>query len=862
MLAELFLCPECFSLGITPNGICSNCRENISSSGIPHKYLPLESPGWKKQKQLKVDWAGGTTTIKLAENKSFNIIINSNNPELTKVLDDYSGKTGLNVEFTDSCSINISTEENETYFSNNESLTSTHIRPGEEFSSDNLILKFLITFSPIARRPLAPDKYRNIRFGAECYDINCTEEQKGDSNTDSETFIFGSLKHPSPCAFIQHQSVGQTHAIIIRKRTGLILLDKGTPSGTFVNGLPIIAHKLENNDLIQIGPVCYYFHTLDTNDGQKTTIKQIDRIEGPEITVNHLAWSVKDKETKSTIPILSDITFSIGSGELVGLIGPSGSGKSSLLKLLRTEVKPSGGTIKVNGNNVASDTSAFRLNTGYVPQYDDLHGELTGDESLFYSGLLRSIEKDTLPEKIWESLKILDLTETRDKDTGTQCPIKTTRIKNLSGGQRKRISIGQELLARPGIMFLDEPTSGLDPKGEREFMRTLRRLSGLGQTILCTTHVMTNLELFDKIAILNKGELIYSGTPEGIKQRFNIETFPELYDKLGNEGSEIASVSSVETPPPEPAPVQQTEETKNTQSAETPKPLKPKNHSFFRQMQILMSREFKLFYRNIWLCIISLALPVVIPFLLSFVQETTTMLFLNIVAVCWLMTNSVLPSIIDEKNIFRHEALLFLKSSSYLSSKVSFYGILSFLQALLFVLSMLLFRRIFDADLPESGFFRLLAVFWLMGLVGNALGFLISTFSINIRVAQLIVPLVILFQLVFSVEVAGFGKGYGIPSAYEDHFKNRTKIAYDISLFTFSRYGDILTRKVVSWPVEDRDIRSRLYDPLPENATPENQTEQINIYNQWLNFAILISALFLLLLPTGLKLARTKTMTN
>src|SRR5205085_7402996 len=129
---------------------------------------------------------------------------------------------------------------------------------------------------------------------------------------------------------------------------------------------------------------------------------------------------------------------------------------------------------------------------------------------------------EELGRLVTETLTTLDLDDRADVPIG-----------RLSGGQRKRANVGVELLSKPGILFLDEPTAGLDPSTESRLMRKFKQLASQGRTVVCTTHVMENVDLFDKIAILAPGgRLAYFGPPDKAKTYFGIDKFTLLYDRL------------------------------------------------------------------------------------------------------------------------------------------------------------------------------------------------------------------------------------------------------------------------------------------------------------------------------------------
>lgn len=221
--------------------------------------------------------------------------------------------------------------------------------------------------------------------------------------------------------------------------------------------------------------------------------------------------------------ILHNIDFEAGDGELIGVLGPSGSGKSTLLLALNGFRPADEGGVQLGGVDLYEKFDELRRDIGYVPQDDIVPTSLDVERVLKYAAELRlpDFSADEREGRVTGVLRKLDMADSRNQ-----------RVSTLSGGQRKRVSVGVELLARPAILFADEPTSGLDPALERSLTQSFQNLTEDGSTVVVTTHVMTSLELLDKICLLHGGHLAYFGPVDRIKDYFQVDDYADIYRRL------------------------------------------------------------------------------------------------------------------------------------------------------------------------------------------------------------------------------------------------------------------------------------------------------------------------------------------
>ncbi|HEU4324898.1 MAG TPA: FHA domain-containing protein [Roseiflexaceae bacterium] len=315
---------------------------------------------------------------------------------------------------------------------------------------------------------------------------------------------------------LDNPQVSRRHALIEREAASHVLRDVGSTNGTFVNGKRITRHTLAAGDVIQIGAFKLVY------DGD--SLDEYDQRGALRIDARGLTRTVPGADGPRLI--LRDVSLSIAPREFVAIVGGSGTGKSTLLNALSGTAAPSSGRVLVNGDDFYANFDAYRAVLGYVPQDDIIHRTLTVDRALGYAARLR-LPADTAAGEIDQRIgRVLDDVE--------MAAHRDTPVENLSGGQRKRVSISSELLADPSLFFLDEPTSGLDPGLEKKLMYTLRRLADSGRTIVLVTHATANITQCDHVAFMADGRMVYFGPPEEALRFFNVASgdFADIYTKL------------------------------------------------------------------------------------------------------------------------------------------------------------------------------------------------------------------------------------------------------------------------------------------------------------------------------------------
>jgi ABC-2 type transport system ATP-binding protein len=206
---------------------------------------------------------------------------------------------------------------------------------------------------------------------------------------------------------------------------------------------------------------------------------------------------------------VNDLSLDIHENEVFGLLGPNGAGKTTTIHMLATLLKPTSGTATINGYDIVNEPDKVRANIGIVFQAPSSDDMLTGYENLKLHSLLYSVPRDIREKRICEVLELVGLTER-----------KNDKVKQYSGGMRRRLEIARGLIHRPKVIFLDEPTLGLDPTSRESMWKYIKQLVREEKiTIILTTHYMEEADILcDRIGIMDKGKIIALDTPSKLKE--------------------------------------------------------------------------------------------------------------------------------------------------------------------------------------------------------------------------------------------------------------------------------------------------------------------------------------------------------
>lgn len=218
------------------------------------------------------------------------------------------------------------------------------------------------------------------------------------------------------------------------------------------------------------------------------------------IEISHLT-----KKYQNGVTALDDISFSVGSG-VFGLLGHNGAGKTTLMKALVTVLSPSAGTIHVCGFDVRKQGNEVRERIGYLPQELAMYPSLSVFDFVNYMAQLKGIHDKKAVSEVLEQVEMLEFSK--------------RKIKQLSGGMKRRVGIAQALIGNPQVLVVDEPTAGLDPEERVRFRGVLSRYAREGRTVLLSTHIVEDVyQLCGELAVLRKGRLFYAGTSAALLER-------------------------------------------------------------------------------------------------------------------------------------------------------------------------------------------------------------------------------------------------------------------------------------------------------------------------------------------------------
>ena len=628
-------------------------------------------------------------------------------------------------------------------------------------------------------------------------------------------------RDPRNNTVIDHPLVSRFHAKLRLRAGEWIVEDLNSSNGTFVNNQLIHQNRvLSPGDNIRIGPYQFNF-SFD-----ETLVQQND-------TGNLRLDAVNLSKQVAKLKILDNISLSILPKEFVAIVGVSGAGKSTLLNALNGFQPATEGRVCVNGQDLYKNFNAYRMALGYVPQDDIIHRDLEVKQALDFSARLRLPEDVSAQERsrqIQAVLEDLELLHRQD-----------VPVKQLSGGQRKRVSIGVELLTKPSLFFLDEATSGLDPGTETQMMRLLRRLADQGRTILLVTHATKNVMLCDRVLFLAKGgRLAFYGAPTEALDYFQVEDFDEIYLKIENESTpeqwqqkflhsdyhrtyiHERQVDLLSTPASKAT--GKTAWKLNTRNKSRVTVPNASRNSGLRQWWILSQRSLTLLLQDKASLLLTLCVAPLLG-LLDFAMwnrdifdpqlgdsaQSFTVLFVSVLIAVIVGSLATMREIVKEAEIYRRERMMGLQIFPYIFSKLWFCVVLALYESAVFYGTKMLSVHFIVSPLESFGIFFTL---FLATLGGMVMGLLVSALSPNQSVAPLLTILFLVPQITFAGSILPLRVlgpvGQGLSQV------TISRWAYE-SMISLSNIGESVANDAC-W-LQPEEVRDTWGDEQKENCT-------------------------------------------
>lgn len=540
--------------------------------------------------------------------------------------------------------------------------------------------------------------------------------------------------------------VSRRHAELRRLTGGrYMIVDLHSSNGTFVNGTRISEAVLTDADYVTVGHHLFRF-VGDTLE------EYVDTGEG--------AFDVSDVSVMASRgrTLVDRVSFALDGRGFMAIVGPSGAGKSTLLAALTMFRPANSGSVYYAGRDLYASYEDLRQRIGYVPQDDIVHEHLTIRRALSFAGDLRfadDVPAKEREQRVDEVIAELGLSDRADMP-----------IRQLSGGQRKRVSIGLELLTKPSLLFLDEPTSGLDPGNEKTLMELLRGLANDGRTVVVVTHSVQSLELCDRVLFLSPGgKVAFFGPPRCLLDYFDQPDYAGVFQRLENEHETDWRERFRADPLHEeyvqrPLDARAHERTsRRPDSVPAPPPISWPKQAWTltrRYLSVMAGDRQRLFY-------LILQAPVLGALILLFAptgqfdpaqpdhRRAGMVAVLIVLSVTLMGAVNAIREIVKESAIYRRERAFGLAIPAYLSSKFVVLAFITVVQAAVFTVIAIQRQGWPGNSITKSGgLVELVAGVALAGLASMALALLVSSMFTESDRAQSFLILILVPQIMFS----------------------------------------------------------------------------------------------------------------
>jgi len=568
---------------------------------------------------------------------------------------------------------------------------------------------------------------------------------------------------------LNHGTISKVHAsITLTPNNGYQIKDLGSTNGTYVNGRKIkTVETIDFKDNIFIGR-------------HQITLEAPSKNLSDELAITAIGI---EKTYSNGVKGLKKMDLSIPSKSIIAIMGPSGCGKSTLLKALNGDTPPTKGKVFLFNLELSENWQYLKTQIGYVPQDDIIHQQLTVEQCLYFTAKLRldNLSDQYIDKKIDQVLEDLNILEK-----------KKNLISNLSGGQRKRVSIAVELMTDPLIMFLDEPTSPLDPQTVEDFLEIMKKLSERGTTVLMVTHKPEDLGYMDEVIFMAEGgNIVYQGDTNKYKEYFNVKSVVSVFSQISGKTAEIwirkylnprviSSNSGFDF-------VKSTSEV-----------------SSIEQFSWLSKRYFKIKINDKLNSTLLLAQAPIIATLICLIYSeiNSGVLFMVAISAIWLGAQNAAREIVSEQAIYKRERMFNLKILPYVFSKISVLSFFSIIQSAIFIF--ILFIRYNNSDITDLNQpFKLFLWMIFLSISSTFLGLLLSSMVRSTERAMTILPLILLPQIMLAGIISKISNG----------------LVEFISYLTLSRWG-VEGLHIIQKDIEGMILKSPDNTPLLPKLVP------------------------------------------
>jgi ABC-type multidrug transport system ATPase subunit/pSer/pThr/pTyr-binding forkhead associated (FHA) protein len=570
-------------------------------------------------------------------------------------------------------------------------------------------------------------------------------------------------RRPDNDIVVTDLGVSKSHAELKMSPTGRYqIFDLGSHNGTFVNGQRVNQAELTEDDIVSIG------HATFRLAGGVLT----EYIDEGNVPFEALDLRVAVGDGGKQKVLLEGISFPLAERSMMAVIGPAGAGKSTLLNALTGKRQATTGSVYYDFRDLYANYDELKHRIGLVPQESVTHDQLTAKSALGYAAELRfppDITEADRNQRVDEVLGELEMTQHAN-----------TRIVRLSGGQKKRVNIGLELLTKPSLLFLDEPTSPLDPHLKRELFGQMRKMTENGQSVVVITHDVESklIDQCDRLIVLAPGgRMAYFGPPADGLKYFAAGDWADVFQAFSDDPAAdwagrfrsspeyqkyVASRMSVD-------PAQQQRQVRQPDDE-----AKPKQRGSLTQVFTMARRYARVLSVDRGYTIFAVALPIILGALLRIIPSTfglggppgknqgaQTLLLILVMAACLSGTANSIREFVKEREIYERERMAGLSSFAYLMSKVLVLGVVSIVQALIIVVIGLAGAKMpaKAAAIPGPPIIEIAVATAVLCVVSMLLGLLISTLVTKSDQTMPALVVVTMIEVVLSGGVFALGAG-------------------------------------------------------------------------------------------------------